>query len=205
MEYDGKVETISEHDGNGDFRTDSCQDTWKEADIIVTNPPFSLFREFLDMLISYNKKFIIIGNHLAITCKDVYNYYRDGVVWFGGGINRNTAFMLSDEYERYSYIEDGNKFGYVNISWYTNLPHTAPKIPLPLTCEYSAERYPMYDNYDAIHVGMSRDIPYDYNGMMGVPVTYLRWLDEEQYDVIGMERPYLNGKQSFVRLIIKKR
>lgn len=205
MEYDGRAEIISEHDGDGDFRSPSCYETLMEADIVVTNPPFSVFREFLDMLLTYNKKFIIIGNHLAITCKDVYNYYRDGLFWFGGGINRNTAFQLSDDYERYSYIDEGKKYGYVNISWYTNLTHTAPKIPLPLTCEYSEDRYPTYDNYDAIHVDMSRNIPYDYEGVMGVPVTYLRWLDEDHYEVLGLERPYLNGKQTFVRLMIRKR
>lgn len=175
--------------GNGDFRSDECVELLKEADIVVTNPPFSLFREFVAQLIEYDKKFLIIGNQNAITYKEIFPLIRNNQLWLGYK-SGDMAFTVPDSYEpratRYWVDESGQKWRSMgNICWYTNLDHKKRHEELDLYKTYSPEEYPKYDNYDAIEVGRVADIPMDYEGYMGVPITFLDKYNPEQFEIYG--------------------
>lgn len=160
--------------GNGDFRSDECVEILKEADIVVTNPPFSLFREYIAQLVEYDKKFIIIGNKNAITYKETFKFLKDDKVWLG--------YTSPKEFVK----DDGNiqKFG--NIGWFTNLEIKKRYEDIILYRTYNEQDYPKYDNYDAIEVSKTKDIPMDYDGAMGVPITFLDKYNPDQFEILGI-------------------
>ena len=180
LEYDGERVTKSELDGNGDFRSTECVELLKESDIVVTNPPFSLFREFVALLMKYEKKFAIIGSMNAITYKEIFPLIKDNKIWLG--YTQPKIFIQPDGSEK--------KFG--NILWYTNLE--IPKRHEPMLLGGSYERgskkgmFPKYDNYDAINVDRVCDIPEDYDGVMGVPITFLDKYCPEQFEIVAFRK-----------------
>lgn len=182
LEYDGERVTKSELDGNGDFRSPECVELLKESDIVVTNPPFSLFREFVALLMKYEKKFVIIGNKNAITYKEIFPLIKDNKVWLG--------YTSPNEF----IIPGGEITKQVNglCRWYTNLE--IPKRHEPMLLGGSYERgskkgmFPKYDNYDAINVDRVCDIPEDYDGVMGVPITFLDKYCPEQFEIVAFRK-----------------
>jgi adenine-specific DNA modification methylase len=174
--------------GDGDFRSSESKELLKQADIVVTNPPFSLFREYVAQLIEFDKKFIILGNNNAITYKEIFQLIKNSKMWLGYSANKTMTFRLSNHYKRWNYIdENGNKYGNVPaITWYTNLDIKKRHEELILVKKYSPLDYPKYDNYDAIEVSKVKDIPKDYDGVMGVPITFLDKFNPEQFEIIGL-------------------
>ena len=207
--FDGRKSFRSQLKGNGDCFSDECVSLLKTADIIVTNPPFSLFKEYVKLLMDNSKKFIIIGTESGITYKDVFPYVMEKKMWVG--CNMITKFRLPNG--------EIKKFG--NICWYTNVTSNGKRMKLPKNNVKYSNEYKHYDNYDAIEVGSVKKVPNDYFGVMGVPVTYMKYLDPMVYDIVGVSsssrenagkyflggstRPILNGKKKFTRLFIKKR
>ena len=194
---------VRQLEGNGDFRSEECIEFLKEADVVVTNPPFSLFREYIKQLMDYGKKFLVIGSMNAITYKEIFPYIKDNELWLG---NQNVKEFRSPNGEI-------KKFG--NILWYTNIQHKKRNTPLDLYKRYSNE-YPKYDNYDAIECGKVAEIPMDYDGVMGVPITFLDKYCPEQFEIVGLDRyvednPHyghrftINGKETYARILIRKR
>ena len=180
--------------GNGDFRSDECIELLKQADIVVTNPPFSLFREFVKVLMDNNKDFIILGNMNAITYKEVFPYIKENKIGLGY-MNGAKSFITPDGVEQ--------KFG--NIFWYTTLQIAKHNEELILYKHYTPEEYPKYDNYDAINVDKTCDIPYDYDGKIGVPISFIEKYNPNQFDIIDKIRPIVNGVSKYVRIIIKNK
>jgi adenine-specific DNA modification methylase len=184
-EKGGKLTRLT---GDGDFRSSESKELLKQADIVVTNPPFSLFREYVAQLIEFDKKFIILGNNNAITYKEIFQLIKNSKMWLGYSANKTMTFRLSNHYKRWNYIdENGNKYGNVPaITWYTNLDIKKRHEELILVKKYSPLDYPKYDNYDAIEVSKVKDIPKDYDGVMGVPITFLDKFNPEQFEIIGL-------------------
>ena len=179
---------VKELKGDGDFRSQECIDLLKQADIVVTNPPFSLFREYVTQLIEYSKKFIIIGNQNAISYKEIFKLFKENKIWLGYK-SGDMAFRVPDNSEPRTTCfwidEKGNKWRSMgNVCWYTNLDTTKRHEDLILYKTYSAEEYPKFDNYDAINVNKTSDIPLDYDGLMGVPITFFDKYNPEQFEVI---------------------
>lgn len=208
--------------GDGDFRSAECIELLKQADIIVTNPPFSLFREYVTQLIDYNKKFLIIGNLNAITYKEIFSLIKDNKIWLGASLDgRNIWFRIPNSYEKYHKVENGNKYAFVaSTIWFTNLDHEKRHEKLILHKKYNSEEYPTYDNFNAINVNKTKDIPIDYEGYMGVPITFLNKFNPEQFEIIDRLNRYsilhgpteeskgkylaqVNGKPIYVRIVIK--
>lgn len=158
----------------------------KQADIVVTNPP-SLFREYLSQLVEYSKDFIIIGNTNALTYKETFNLFKEDKIRTGyTNFNVGMYFVVPDNYEKYHKIENGRKLVRVATScWFTSLPVEKHKEPITLYKRYTPEEYPKYDNYDAINVDRYVDIPYDYDGLIGVPITFLDKYNPEQFEIIA--------------------
>lgn len=211
---------IREIDGNGDFRSEESIALLKEADLVVTNPPFSLFREYVAQLIEHGKSFLIMGNNNAITYKEIFKLIKANKMWLGYQVNKTMEFQLASSYERWDRLdEQGRKYGKVPaISWFTNIPHSKRNEELILFRKYSGNEaaYPNYDNYDAIEVGKVADIPDDYLGAMGVPITYLDKYNPSQFELLGIDRYIdgnrtpnkrfmLNGKEVYARIVIKKK
>ena len=184
--------------GDGDFRSDECVEILKEADIIVTNPPFSLFREYLSQLMEYNKKFIILGNMNALTYKEVFPLIKDNKMWIGYGFNLSmiykTAYKNTLESNRKYVISKGYNpdEGYVKvpaIAWYTNLDIPKRHVSLVDELKYQYKKHPelyyKYDNYDAINVDKVKDIPYDYMEPIGVPITFINKYNPQEFEIIG--------------------
>ena len=176
--------------GNGDFRSEECIELLKQADIVVTNPPFSLFREYLAQLISYDKKFLIIGSQNNITYKEVFPLLKDDKIWLGYK-SGDMAFTVPDSYEaretRFWIDETGQKWRSLgNICWFTNLDIDKRHEQMILYKSYTPEEYPHYDNYDAIEVSKIAEIPCDYDGIMGVPITFLDKYSPEQFVILGI-------------------
>jgi len=210
--------------GDGDFRSSECLELLKEADIVVTNPPFSLFREFVALLFEYQKKFLIIGNVNALKYKEIFPLVQSNQMWLGASIHSgDREFGVPDDYPLEasgSRVDDqGRKFIRVKgVRWFTNLEYKERHEDIPLFRPYSPEEFPKYDNYDAIEVSKTADIPCDYFGVMGVPITFLDRYNPEQFELIGHmdshgkvpkgipnEAPYLNGKWLFSRVLIRRR
>lgn len=178
---------LSALQGNGDFRSKECIELLKQADIVVTNPPFSLFREYIAQLLKYDKSFLIIGNMNALHYKEVFPYIKNNVIWLG----------VNNGAKTYSKPNGGlQKMG--NTGWFTNLEIPKRHEYLDLICRYSPEEYPTYENYDAIEVSKTSDIPYDYTGAMGVPTTFLDKYNPEQFEIIGLAEGDL-GKELGLR------
>ena len=176
--------------GDGDFRSDECIELLKEADIVVTNPPFSLFREYVAQLIEYDKKFIIIGNQNAITYKEIFPLLKENKMWLGFGFKRNCAHFINKHYKDVATDTD-HREGMIRVSgvvWYTNLDIQKRHEDLILYKAYSPEDYPHYDNYDAIEVSKVADIPCDYFGCMGVPITFMDKYNPEQFEIVRFRK-----------------
>lgn len=218
---DSEIQTY-ELQGNGDFRSEECIEFLKEADVVVTNPPFSLFREVVAQLVEYNKKFLLLGNNNAITYKEIFPLIMSNKMWLGYSNNKTMEFVLSDSYEKWDRIENGKKIGKVPaISWFTNLEHDHRNRPLDLTQRYDPRYYPKYDNYDAIECSKVMDIPRDYDGVIGVPITFLDKYCPNQFRIIGctesegkgfsnglwnggVTQPMVDNKRIYKRLFIQK-
>lgn len=206
---------------NGDFRSEECIDLLKESTITVTNPPFSLFREYVDVLEKYDKKFIIIGSQNNVTYKEIFPLLKGNKVWLGYNYG-DMAFKVPSYYEprktRYWQDETGQKWRSMgNICWYTNLDIRKRHEKLILWKHYTPEEFPNYDGYDAIEVGKVQDIPVDYSGVMGVPITFLTKYSPEQFEIVGIDRYTVpkdvlvggrlavNGKSKYARVLIRRK
>lgn len=200
LEYDGDkngnnmpdAEEIGVHElkGDGDFRSEESIELLKQADIVVTNPPFSLFREYVSQLIEYDKKFIIIGHQNALTYKETFKLIKENKMWLGYGFKGGAAHFINKHYEDYATAGD-HKEGMIRVSgvvWYTNLDIKKRHEDLILYKTYkdNEDEYPKYDNYDAINVNKTKDIPIDYDGDMGVPITFMNKYNPEQFEIIGL-------------------
>ena len=213
-----KANVLTKLKGNGDFRSDECIELLKEADIIVTNPPFSLFREYVNQLVEYNKQFIIMGNTNALSYREVFKLFQNDAIRTGyTNFNVGMYFFVPDHTEKYHKIVDGRKMVRVSTScWFTNLPVSKHNELLTCYKKYSPEEYPKYDNYDAINVNNYKEIPCDYDGNMGVPITFLDKFNPSQFKIIGAMTttkvddlnfgyPFINGKKIYARIIIKRK
>lgn len=171
----------------GDFRSQECIELLKEADIVVTNPPFSLFREYIGQLMEYQKKFLIIGHQNAIHYKEVFPLIKDNLVWLGYGFKGAAGHFFSP-YEDVATAGDHkeNMIRVSGVTWFTNLEIPKRHEILDLVCRYSPDEYPKYDNFEGIDVGKTVDIPFDYDGVMGVPDTMLYSFNPEQFEIIGL-------------------
>lgn len=212
--------------GDGDFRSEECIEILKEADIVVTNPPFSLFREYVATLMEYNKKFIIIGNINAITYKEIFPLLKENRVWLGTGMGRwISGFIVPPNYELYGTETHINKKGERIVStnnclWLTNLEHKKRHEDLILVKKYNPKDYPKYDNYNAINVNKVVDIPRDYKGVMGVPITFMDKYNPDQFELLGCSASFgrpkewsnntnmnasVNGSNIYKRLFIRNK
>ncbi len=183
-----KKNSLSLLKGNGDFRSEECVELLREADIVVTNPPFSLFREYVAQLMEYEKKFLIIGNQNAIAYKEIFPLIKENKIWLGFGFKGNVGFFINTQYTDYAKSSQ-HKEGMIRVSgvtWYTNLDTQKRHESLTLYKRYNPMEYPKYDNFEAINVSSTTDIPYDYDGVMGVPITFLDKYNPEQFEIIGM-------------------
>lgn len=184
--------TLSLLEGNGDFRSHECVEILKQADVVVTNPPFSLFREFVAQLVEYNKQFIIIGNVNAITYKEIFALIKDNKLWMGYSIHSgDREFRVPDDYplnaSGYRIDEQGRKYIRVKgVRWFTNMDYIERHTDLDLYKKYNPEEYPKYENYNAINVDKTADIPEDYDGEIGVPITFLDKYNPDQFEIVGL-------------------
>ena len=205
-------------EGDGDFRSPECVELLKQSDIIVTNPPFSLFREYVAQLMEYKKDFIIIGNQNAITYREILPLIRDNKVWLGYN-NGHFWFKVPASYEEkktdFKIDETGQKWRRMgNICWFTNVDIDKRHEDMTLFRNYSPDLYPKYDDCNAIEVSRTTDIPCDYFDAMGVPMTFMQYYNPEQFLILGLDNhekewvghgPKLNGKVIYRRLIIKRK
>lgn len=219
-----KNNVLSLLDGDGDFRSPECVEILKQADIVVTNPPFSLFREYVAQLFEYEKKFIIIGNQNAITYKEIFPLLKDNKMWLGFGFKGGAAHFINKHYVDYATAGD-HRAGMIRVSgvvWFTNLDIKKRHEELELYKKYNPEEYPRYDNYNAINVNKTADIPKDYYEEMGVPITFLDKYNPDQFEIIdgigrysildnentkkaGKYLSMIDGKAKFFRIVIKRR
>jgi hypothetical protein len=185
---------------DGDFRSEECINLLMAADIIVTNPPFSLFREYVAQLVEHGKKFLIVGNWNAITYKEVFKLVQENKLWIGINSNRNfSGFIVPSNYPLHGtearIDEEGNRIvSSNNTCWLTNLDNSKRHEPLILYRSYNKKDYPKYDNYDAIEVSATNEIPQDYAGIMAVPITFLNKYNPDQFEILGiMDRANSSG------------
>ena len=211
-------------EGDGDFRSPECLALLDEADIVATNPPFSLFREYVATLMGHEKKFVIIGHQNALTCREIFPLFRENRMWTGYGFKRNCAHFISPYGDAATDLD--HKAGMIRVSgvlWFTNLDVEKRHARLALASRHDAEAYPAYDNYGAIEVGRTRDIPCDYAGAMGVPVTFLEKYSPDQFEILGADfdlagpvtidgkckpapqRFYVGGVRKYARIVIRNR
>jgi len=205
--------------GDGDFRSFESIELLKQADIVVTNPPFSLFREYVAQLVEHDKKFLIIGNINAITYKEIFKLIKNNKAWLGVNLGRGiSGFVVPDHYELYgteARIDDhGNRIvSPNNCLWLTNLDNSKRHKDIPLVKKYigNETEYSHYDNYNGINVNKTKDIPLDYRGAIGVPITFLHKFNPEQFEIIKFRKGddgkdlSINGKCPYFRILIKKR
>lgn len=205
--------------GDGDFRSHESIELLKQSDIVVTNPPFSLFREYVDQLVEYDKKFLIIGNVNAITYKEIFKLIKDNRAWLGIKLGRGiSGFIVPDHYELYGTEAriDAHQNRIVspnNCLWLTNLDHSQRHVDIDLTNTYvgNEDHYPTYDNYDAINVNKTKDIPHDFDGVMGVPITFLHKFNPDQFELIKFRKGddekdlSINGKCPYFRILVRSR
>ena len=183
-----KDANIEDLEGDGDFRSEECVELLKQADIVVTNPPFSLFREYVAQLVKYDKKFLIISNINSITYKEIFPLIKNNKLWLGFGTD--SWYRVPDDFDDRPgvKIEDGKKYFKVKSRWFTNLDVKKRHEKLILTEKYDPAKYPKYDNYDAINVDKVNDIPKDYYGVMGVPITFLDKYNPEQFEIVQFRK-----------------
>jgi hypothetical protein len=210
-------------EGDGDFRSKESIELLQQADIVVTNPPFSLFRDFMDQLVEYDKKFLVLGNQNAILYKEIFKLVKNNKLWLGYDNGGTKWFQVPDDYEIQTEsrikVDNGIKyFSMGSIVWFTNLDTVKRHEELTLYKKFSPTEYQKYDNYDAIEVSKYLDIPMDYEGVMGVPITFLDKYNPDQFEIIGSNRgvdqdpsgvygkgSYLNGKETFKRIFIRNK
>ena len=212
--------------GDGDFRSKESIDLLTQADIIVTNPPFSLFREYVAQLIEYDKKFVIVGHQNALTYKEIFPLIKENKLWLGYGFKGGAGHFINEHYENYATATD-RKEGMIRVSgvhWFTNLDINKRHEDLILYKNYNQEEYPTYDNYNAIEVSKTNEIPSDYDGIMGVPITFMNKYNPEQFEIIGatesegkgfsngvwkeesnVAQAMINGKRVYKRIFIRNK
>lgn len=206
--------------GDGDFRSSECVELLKQADMIVTNPPFSLFRDYIAQLMEFEKEFLVIGNLNAVKYKEILPLFMKDKIWIGNN-SGHYWFKVPDSYEEkatdFKIDEDGQKWRRMgNICWFTNIDFEKRHEDMTLFRTYSPQHYPKYDNYDAIEVSLTADIPCDYYGVIGVPITFMTRHNPEQFEIIGVlnsgsgneydyAKAILNGKQLYARVLIRRK
>ena len=206
--------------GNGDFRSDECIALLKQADIVVTNPPFSLFREYLAQLVEYEKKFLILGDQNAVTYKETFGFIKENKLWHGYDNGGTKWFQVPNDYdietESRIKIENSTKFFSMGrIVWYTNLDTTKRHEKIELYKKYTPKEFPKYDNYDVINVDKVADIPMDYKGVMGVPITFVDKYSPAQFEILGVANSarwigyecftLIEGRKIYNRILIKNK
>lgn len=216
---------VTELQGDGSYDSEECIEFLKQADVVVTNPPFSLFRDYVKQLMDYGKKFLIIGNKNAITYKEIFPYIKNNQLWcgvrsFSGGM----WFVINDETDcNTTKVENNQLLGNVASCWFTNIPHTKRNTPIDLYRKYNEKDFPKYDNYNAIECGKVNEIPEDYYGVIGVPITFLDKYCPTQFEIVDArevalynkqknKQTYLikdadgsiNGKNTYARICIKR-
>ena len=194
---------------DGDFRSSECIALLDECDIVVTNPPFSLMKEYIPLLMRKNKEFIILGNVNHITLSEIKPFVLNNNLWLGY-TSGHFWFRVPDYYEAkgtdYKQDEDGQKWRRMgNSCWFTNLDIPKRHIPIDLYAKYSDEKYPHYDDFDAIECGTTKEIPEDYYGMIGVPITYLPYHCTDQFEILEIVTPKINNKSKYKRLLIRRK
>lgn len=230
VEYTGEDAppySVFQLNGDGDFRSEECIEILKNSDVVVTNPPFSLFREYVAQLVQYDKKFLIVGNMNAIAYKEIFPLIKNNNLWLGyGPMGKDMLFDVPEDYAQelvetkkegsaYKIVDGVVKGRLGNASWFTNLDHAKRNEKMILYKKHSPEEYPKYDNYDAINVTKTAHIPKDYDGAMGVPISFLNRFNPDQFEIIGMDRPLITqltgkqsrfrikGKEQFARIVIR--
>lgn len=215
---DKKV-TYHKFKGNGDFRSNECIELLKQSDIVVTNPPFSLFREFVTQIVKYEKQFLIIGNVNAITYKEIFDLIQKNKIWLGVNLGRGiSGFIVPDQYDLYGTEVHINSQGQRIVAtngclWLTNLELSQRHTNIVLTKVYKGneDKYPNYDNCAGINVDRTQDIPKDYNGLMGVPITFLHKYNPEQFEIVRFRKGddgkdlRINGKCPYFRILIRNK
>ena len=209
---DANVELL---EGDGDFRSEECVELLKQSDIVVTNPPFSLASLYMQQLVGYGKKFLIISNINSITYKEIFPLIKNNKLWLGFGTD--SWYRVPDDFDDRPgvKIEDGKKYFKVKSRWFTNLDVKKRHEKLVLTEKYDPAKYQKFDNYDAINVDKVKDIPKDYYGVMGVPITFLDKYNTEQFEILGelihgssnefdYAKPMIDGKMKYTRILIRK-
>ena len=221
---------IHEFSGDGDFRSPECIELLKQADIVVTNPPFSLFREYVAQLVQYGKKFLILGNKNAITYKEIFPLIKENRLWIGATpMSREIYFDVPQQFideavaqgkDRTVVLVNGRYMARSQSIWFTNLDLNKRHEEMILWKHYTPEEYPPYDNYDAVEVSRTNEIPCDYSGIMGVPITFLDKYNPDQFEILGITNhgpmagiPYrngncfaeVNGKRMYVRIFIRRK
>ena len=208
--------------GDGDFRNSECIALMRQADVVSTNPPFSLFREYVALLVEHKKNFLIIGNINAVSYKEIFQLIKENKLWLGPSIRSGDREFGVPEYYPLEAAScridsDGKKFIRIKgVRWFTNLDHKTRHEDMTLYKKYSADEYPKYDNYDAINVDKTVDIPVDYAGVMGVPITFLDKYNPDQFEIIGQMAttkidefnfgyPYIQGKKKYARILIRNK
>ena len=248
-DHDGKgatdltdVEYLLKHDANssrtlkgdetygaGDFRSRECVELLKQSDIVVTNPPFSLLREFVAQLVAHDKKFLIVGSKNAITYKEIFALIQNNKLWLGNSFAAGNAYFRipaenARDFASGVYDENTGLVKFRNVGWFTNMDYKNRHQEIPLYRKYTPEQYPQYDNYDAIEVSKVADIPVDYFGAMGVPITFLDKFNPKQFEIIWTtdrggdgnldhikrawtryDAPVVNGKGLYKRIIVKRK
>lgn len=210
-QYDGINAIQRKLEGNGDFRSAECVELLKQSDVVVTNPPFSLFRDFVTQVIEYGKKFLLVGNKNAITYKEIFPLIKDNKLWLGVTSPEDFVQPKGDKKKNMKGL----------TRWFTNIEHSMRNLPLDLYKKYNSNDYPKYDNYDAINVNKTSDIPMDYDGVMGVPITFLDKYCPTQFEIVGLTsssrectygqvignattRAMIGGKKIYARILIRK-
>lgn len=203
-------------EGNGDFRSQECVELLKQSDVVVTNPPFSLFREYISQLIDFEKKFLIIGPRNAICYKEIFPLIKENKLWLGHGFKSGNAYFRAKNHQGFAkgvYDEDTNLVKFRNVVWFTNIDLDKRHEELILFKKYhgNEHNYPKYDNYNAIDVGKIKEIPGDYRGVMGVPITFLDQYNPKQFEIIKFRKGddnkdlSIDGKCPYFRILIKMR
>lgn len=212
--------------GDGDFRSKESIELLKQADIVVTNPPFSLFRDYVAQLIEYDKKFVIVGHQNALTYKEVFPLIKENKIWLGYGFKGGAGHFINEHYEDYATATD-RKEGMIRVSgvhWFTNLDINKRHEDLILYKTYNEKEYPTYDNYNAIEVSKTKEIPQDYDGIMGVPITFMNKYNPKQFEIVGatesegkgfsnglwdeqsgVAQAMINGKRVYKRIFIRNK
>lgn len=220
-EYEGNdiPMNVVNFEGNGDFRSTECIELLKQADVVVTNPPFSLFREFVTQIVHYNKQFLVIGNVNAITYKEIFDLIQNDKAWLGVNLGRGiSGFIVPEHYQLYGtevkINEEGQRIIATNgCLWLTNLELNQRHEGITLKMEYTGneEKYPKYDNCDGINVNRTQDIPKDYAGLMGVPITFLHKYNPDQFEIVKFRKGddnkdlKINGKSPYFRILIRNK